>query len=245
MTVFTKLTTENNNPRYWAVIPAAGSGRRMGSSTPKQYLELAGKTVIEHTLQSLESHPAIHGIVVAVSQGDPHWERIRNQVCQKLLLETNGGKERYNSVLNALERLASYADPNDWVLVHDAARPCLRHEDIDRLLDKLSSHPVGGLLGIPVADTVKRVDTDTNITETIDRSGLWRALTPQMFRLNDLIRALRLAISQNRPVTDEASAIEWLGLIPQLVEGHADNIKITHPQDLSLAELYLAEQGEI
>ncbi len=216
----------------------------MGTSTPKQYLKLANKTVIEHTLQCLESHPAIHGIVIATSREDPHWNQLRRQNRQKILLEANGGKERCDSVLNALERLAVYAHPRDWVLVHDAARPCLRHEDIDRLIARLSGHPVGGLLGIPVADTVKRVDSETNITDTIDRSGLWRALTPQMFRLNDLTRALRLATSQNQPITDEASAIEWLGLTPLLIEGHADNIKITHPQDLSLAELYLKEQKE-
>ncbi len=216
----------------------------MGKSIPKQYLKLADKTVIEHTLQCLESHPAIHGIVIATSHGDPHWNRLRTQNRNKSLLEAYGGKERCDSVLNALERLAAYAHPQDWVLVHDAARPCLRHEDIDRLIDKLSDHPVGGLLGIPVADTVKRVDSETNVIDTIDRSGLWRALTPQMFRLNDLTRALRLAVSQNQPITDEASAIEWLGLTPLLVEGHADNIKITHPQDLSLAELYLKEQKE-
>ncbi len=214
----------------------------MGKSIPKQYLKLANKTVIEHTLQRLESHPAIHGIVVATTRGDSHWERLRTQKRHKLLLEAEGGKERCDSVLNALERLATYAHPKDWVLVHDAARPCLRHEDIDRLIDKLSDHPVGGLLGIPVADTVKRVDSETNIIDTIDRSGLWRALTPQMFRLDDLTRALRLAASQNQTITDEASAIEWLGLTPLLVEGHADNIKITHPQDLSLAALFLKEQ---
>ncbi len=234
--------------KYWAVIPAAGVGKRMGTQIPKQYLPLAGKTVIEQTLSVFLQHPDIDGIVVAVTQGDPYWQEIfarsfENNSCgnkEKSIIVAAGGDERCHSVLNSLQVLSSQAADNDWVLVHDAARPCLKISDIDRLIQKLGQSKEGGLLGLPMADTVKRCDGDQKILETVDRNELWRALTPQMFPLKLLKEALSDAIENKALVTDEASAIELLGLKPQMVEGHPGNIKITHPGDLQLAELFFS-----
>ena len=226
--------------KYWAVIPAAGVGKRMQADRPKQYLELHGHTVLEHTLSRFLDHPRISGVVVAVTDGDPYWQELA--ISHPKLMTASGGEERCHSVLNALQVLRAQADDNDWVLVHDAARPCLRREDIDHLIETLAQHPVGGLLGLPVADTVKRTGADDAVIETVPREHLWRALTPQMFRLGELYDALDTALKNNRLVTDDASAMELAGKAPKMVEGHGDNIKITRPQDLRLAELYLAEQ---
>jgi 2-C-methyl-D-erythritol 4-phosphate cytidylyltransferase len=227
--------------KYWAVIPAAGAGRRMGSDQPKQYLELLGKTVLEHTIERLANTPEIQGVVVTLSPDDGYWSEL-GITCDKPLFKVEGGAERCHSVLNALDFLNGVADHNDWVLVHDAARPCLRQDDIERLINELNSHPVGGLMGLPVSDTVKRTDAAGDVLQTVERNHLWRALTPQMFRLGELREALRGAIDNSQLVTDEASAIELTGKAPHMVEGHADNIKITRPQDLKLAELYLTQQ---
>ncbi len=154
-------------------------------------------------------------------------------------MRVNGGAERCHSVLNGLQALRQQAQPNDWVLVHDAARPCVRQADIEKLMTQLAEHPVGGLLAVPVRDTMKRADTGREIVETVNRDGLWHALTPQMFRLETLFNALQNVSNRGELVTDEAQAIEKTGQRPVLIEGHADNIKITHPQDLSLAEMYL------
>ena len=226
--------------KYWAVIPAAGVGKRMQADRPKQYLELHGRTVLEHTLSRFLEHPLISGVVVAVTDGDPYWQDLR--ISHPKLFTASGGKERCHSVLNALQVLQLQADGNDWVLVHDAARPCLRNEDLDHLIEALKDHPIGGLLGLPVADTMKRTAGDDTVLETVPREHLWRALTPQMFRLGDLYQALDTALRNNQLVTDDASAMELAGKAPKMVEGHGDNLKITRPQDLRLAELYLAEQ---
>ncbi len=230
-----------SQPGFWAVVPAAGVGRRMGGDLPKQYLPLAGRRVIEHTLAHL-CHPAIQGMVVAITPGDPYFADIT--LPERPLWRADGGAERCHSVLNALDFLASHAALGDWVLVHDAARPCLRAADLDRLITELTDHAVGGLLGLPVADTVKRTDGRGDVVATVEREGLWRALTPQMFRLGTLRQALHQAVTAGQLVTDESAAIERLGLAPRMVEGHADNIKITRPQDLALAELYLRQQQE-
>lgn len=213
----------------------------MGAAIPKQYLPLLGSTVIEHTVRCFLNHPRIKGVVVVTAPHDAHWKQIPLRDAPSLLI-AEGGVERYHSVLNGLAKLAGIAQPHDWVLVHDAARPCVRHDDIDHLIATLADHPVGGLLGVPVSDTVKRADSQGNVAETISRVGLWRALTPQMFRLDDLSRALRHVVDNNLIVTDEAAAMELAGFSPCMVSGHADNIKITHPQDLALAELYLKQQ---
>ena len=232
----------SGGPAYWAVVPAAGSGRRMGVETPTQYLRLAGRRVIDHTLQRLLDHPRIGGLVVALSADDGWWgqgdlagdPRIRCVV---------GGQERCHSVLNALNELQRIAAADDWVLVHDAARPCLRHGDVDRLIDQRSADPVGGLLASPLHDTVKSSNDSQRVSETLPRERLWRAFTPQMFRLAPLMHALQAALTAGMLVTDEAGAMERLGQAPRLIEGHDDNIKITRPQDLELAAFYLGQRA--
>ncbi|MTW19838.1 2-C-methyl-D-erythritol 4-phosphate cytidylyltransferase [Allochromatium palmeri] len=229
---------------FWAVLPAAGVGRRMGSTVPKQYLELAGRAVIEHTLEGFVSHARIQGVVVALGAEDGYWDTTAYAAHPKVL-RAPGGAERCHSVLNALSVLEDRANEDDWVLVHDAARPCLRRSDLDRLIDSLCEDSVGGLLGIPVRDTMKRAGDGERIDATVDRSSLWHAYTPQMFRLGLLRRALHEALEANDLVTDDASAIERLGLAPRLIEGHADNLKITRAEDLPLAQFYLQQQGRI
>lgn len=229
------------SPRYWAVIPAAGIGTRMRMETPKQYLSLHGRTILEHTLARFCEHESVAGISVALAPEDPYWDRLAIAGHDKILTAT-GGVERYHSVQNGLTALADRATGDDWVMVHDAARPCLRHEDIDCLIESLAQHPVGGILALPVRDTMKRAGADNEIRETVDREGLWHALTPQMFRLDLLRDCLAAALAANQPVTDEAQAVELAGYRPLLVPGHPDNIKITHPIDLPLAELFLSQQ---
>lgn len=227
-----------NHPNYWAIIPAAGIGQRMQADRPKQYLPLSGRTVIEHTLERVADHPALAGTVVALADDDAYWPGVRARLKVRVD-ETAGGAERCHSVLNALVALEPRARADDWVLVHDAARPCLRRSDIDRLIEQLAPHPVGGLLGAPVSDTVKRTDAEGRVVETVERRNLWRALTPQMFRYGELRRALVHALDRGWMVTDEASAIELSGQQPLMVEGEPDNIKITRPGDLALAEFFL------
>jgi 2-C-methyl-D-erythritol 4-phosphate cytidylyltransferase len=227
---------------YWAVIPAAGAGRRMGGAIPKQYLPLAGRLVIEHTLARFVEHPKIAGIVVAVDASDDHWPSLK-LASAKPLITVTGGRERCHSVLNALKHLQTLARADDWVLVHDAARPCLSPDDLDKLTTTLADDPVGGILAAPVRDTLKRADGENRIDQTVDRTALWHALTPQMFRLAVLHAALQASIEADVAVTDEAAAVERMGLRPRLVEGRSDNIKITHTQDLALAERILAAQA--
>lgn len=232
---------------YWAVIPAAGVGKRMGAHIPKQYLPLAGKTVLEQTLSVFIHHPHISGIVVAVSKGDPYWQDMEKNIKEQLvsqgksLMVADGGNERCHSVLNALQCLSKRASERDWALVHDAARPCLTADDIDKLIIHLADSETGGLLGLPMADTVKRCNSNHQVLETVDRSTLWRALTPQMFPLKLLTDSLKQAINEEALVTDEASAIELQGLRPIMVEGQPGNLKITHPGDLQLAEMFLSQ----
>lgn len=222
------------------MMPAAGAGRRMGSTIPKQYLALAGRPVIAHAMDTLLGYPRIAGLVVAVSAGDEWWPEVAaGIVTDKLLRVVPGGAERCHSVLNGLEDLWEYAHPDDWVLVHDAARPCLTTGDLDRLLTELMDDSVGGLLAIPVRDTLKQVNDTQRVMATMDRSRLWHALTPQIFRLGILRDALRVSLEKGLLVTDECAAMEAAGFAPRLVEGRADNLKITRPEDLALAEFYL------
>ncbi len=230
-----------NSEQVWAIVPAAGIGSRMLAERPKQYLHLDDKTVIEHTLQRLASHPKVMGIIVAIAEDDPYWPHLSLPLdCP--IYPVTGGTERADSVFNALQKLSTLSHKNPWVLVHDAARPCLRHKDVDKMLAALIDHDVGGILGVSVNDTVKQVNTEYEITATVCRQGLWRASTPQMFRLQGLKSALQNAKRQQLKVTDEASAIELAGLKPMMVEGHSDNIKITVPQDLALANLFIQLQ---
>ncbi len=225
----------------WVILPAAGVGRRMGSAIPKQYLDLAGRAVIDYALDLFVADARIAGIVVALDPVDGYWDATAYADHPKVT-RAAGGAERCHSVLNALALLAERADEQDWVLVHDAARPCLRAADLDRLIETLLDDPVGGLLGIPVRDTMKRDDDAGRIASTVDRSSLWHAYTPQMFRLGLLRQALHDALAANDLVTDDASAIERLGHAPRLIEGHADNLKITRAEDLPLARFYLEQQ---
>jgi len=225
--------------RLFAVVPAAGRGERFGSQRPKQYVTLLGRPVLSWSLRALLAEPAIRTVVVALSAGDRRFARIaeardpRVRTCQ-------GGARRELSVANALDALADEARDEDWVLVHDAARPCLHPSDVRTLVRALGEDTVGGLLALPVGDTLKAGGRDGRSDRTVQREGLWRALTPQMFRYGVLRRALRLSIERERVVTDEASAIEALGLRPRLVTGRTDNIKITLPGDRGLAAAILS-----
>jgi 2-C-methyl-D-erythritol 4-phosphate cytidylyltransferase len=230
-------------PAFWAVVPAAGSGERMQAGRPKQYLDLLGRPVIVHTLERLASFPALRGMVVGLAPDDRHWSTLES-IPAKLLSTYAGGRERAVTVLNGLHALAAHAGPDDWVLVHDAVRPCLRPGDVAKLVATVGDHPDGGLLGMPVTDTVKRADADGRVIETVARARLWRALTPQMFRMAALQRALERAVRDNIAITDEAAAIEHNGGHPRLVAGQADNIKITYAGDLALAEFYMHRQEQ-
>jgi len=227
-----------STPSYWAVVPAAGAGRRMGAEIPKQYLQIGGRCIIEHTLDCLASHPHISGVVVAVAREDGYWPDVAAGLSHTPMV-AEGGAERCQSVLNALTVLSAQANEDDWVLVHDAVRPCLSHADIDRLITTLTGDPEGGLLGMPVRDTMKRTNGSQQVAETVSRDGLWHAATPQMFPLGRLRQALADAIAGGLMVTDEAQAVELAGGTPRMVEGSGENIKITRPQDLELAAFYI------
>ena len=229
-------------PKHWLLLAAAGSGHRMVAERPKQYLSIHGKTVIEHSLDKLLSLSAIAGGVVVLAAEDRYWPSLAYR-CDKPLWLTTGGAERCQSVYNGLLILAEHAAPGDWVVVHDAARPCVRRSDIENLLNALQDDPVGGLLAVPVKDTLKRADHEQRISATEDRDRLWQAQTPQVFRLQILQDALGIALRQGKIVTDEATAIENVGLTPRLVQGHYDNVKITTPEDLVLAEFYMRQQA--
>ena len=228
---------------FWAIVPAAGIGRRMGGDIPKQYLPLNGKTVIEHTVRKLSTIKELAGIIVAIAEDDPYWPKLHVDVATPITV-VKGGEERCHSVLNAMAHLQSHCQSDDWILVHDAARPCVLPSDLRQLVSTLLDNDVGGLLGIPVRDTMKRANKDGQVQETVEREGLWHALTPQMFRFQMLYHALSSALEKKQLVTDEASAIELAGFSPKMVEGHSDNIKITRPEDLTLAGFYLQHQAE-
>jgi 2-C-methyl-D-erythritol 4-phosphate cytidylyltransferase len=229
----------SDDAHCWAVVPAAGIGQRMGAGIPKQYLSLAGRRVIDHTLDRLLEHPRIEAVCVALSAGDGLWRDCEHADDPRVSI-VEGGEQRCHSVLNALSMLKRRAADDDWILVHDAARPCLSRSDLDRLIHSLTAHPVGGLLGVPVRDTLKAVDSEGRVERTVSREGLWHALTPQMFRLGLLHQALEKAIDNGAFVTDDASAIELAGYHPLMIEGDAGNIKITRPEDLRLAADYLS-----
>ncbi len=226
---------------YWAVVPAAGVGKRMAADRPKQYLRLGQKTVIEHTLDRLIESMVFKRVIVALSLDDPYWPTL-SYASSAGVIRVPGGKERADSVLSALDFLLTIAGENDWVLVHDAARPCLQVKDIHGLIDSVKHDSMGGILALPLHDTLKNV-SDEHISDTVDRTTIWRALTPQMFRLKSLRDALKTALVQGLVVTDEASAIELQGGRPRIVEACPDNIKITRPEDLPLAGFYLEQQN--
>ncbi len=226
----------------WAVIPAAGIGARMGAETPKQYLRIEGRTLIEHACGALLANSRIVGLVIAHHAND--------QVLAGLPLVDDdrvhlvvGGAERAGSVMAGLDYLASRVALDDWVLVHDAARPCLETTVVDQLLEQLSQHEVGGIVARPVTDTVKRGSCAREIEQTLPREQLWLAQTPQMFRYGMLLQALRRALQDGVAVTDESMALERLGYKPMLLMGATSNIKVTYPQDLALAAWYIANRS--
>ena len=235
--------------RYWLVMPAAGVGRRFGTTKPKQYAPLQGRTVIEWALAPFLLDPGCAGIAVALAAEDPFRDEIASRLAQvpgrkAELIFAEGGAERSHTVRKGLAALQARAASDDWVLVHDAARPCLSASDLQHLLNSLGSHRVGGILATPGADTLKKAAATPasggpEIEQTVDRAGLWRALTPQMFRYQMLCEALDRALASGRLPTDEAQALEWMGERPALVQGSAANIKITSADDLVLAAALL------
>jgi len=235
----------------WAILPAAGIGRRMGLETPKQYLPLNGVPVIALALRRLAQVSSIAKIIVVLHPEDAHWSTLElaNEFGPELNGDVNriscvtGGERRDQSVWNALLSLKSKAGIDDWVLVHDAVRPCVRSDDIDHLITSLRDHDVGGLLGTPADNSLKQVDREARVLNSIDRASVWNALTPQMFRYGILSAALEKVMNQELQVTDEAAAIELMGYQPQMVLGSKDNIKITHQSDLALAAKILELQA--
>ncbi len=221
-----------HTPRYFALLPAAGVGARMGADTPKQYLPIHGRPMLWHALQVFERHPRIERIHVVLAPEDDWWPVHDWSGLRKLTVLRCGGATRARSVMNGLRAMQGEALPDDWVLVHDAARPCLTSDLLDRLLAALADDPVGGILAVPVADTLKRAGGDGRIAGTVPRTGIWAAQTPQMFRQGLLLQALEGA---GPDVTDEASAVEALGLAPRLVESDRSNLKVTFPDDLAVA----------
>lgn len=228
--------------RWWAVIPAAGLGTRMGANVPKQYLSVGGETLLSHSVKRLLKCGRLEQIVVAVARDDDRWLElaVMSDVRVRVVI---GGAERADSVLAGLLALTQASD-DDWVVVHDAARPCVSNRAMRAMMDALAHEPVGGIMAVPVSDTLKLAGAFRHVTKTIDRSGLWAAQTPQMFRLGLLRNALQQAQAAGRAVTDEASAIEQAGYTPRLFTGSSRNIKITHPEDLELAALILEAQGD-
>jgi 2-C-methyl-D-erythritol 4-phosphate cytidylyltransferase len=231
---------------FHVIIPAAGVGNRMAQQSntvlPKQYLPLAGKPMISHTIQVFFNHPRITSIHVALSQDDVFWRGLTLDPATKLKLHYSGGESRSETVLNTLNALAVAED--DWILVHDAARPGLTHQLLDNLLNTLENDEVGGLLALPLADTLKQADAENRTQKTIPRDHLWQAQTPQMFKYGVLKHALQANIhAPSRPAfTDEAEAIEAQGLQPKLVQGELRNLKVTYPQDLEILEALLQEK---
>jgi 2-C-methyl-D-erythritol 4-phosphate cytidylyltransferase len=223
--------------RIWFVIAAAGQATRYGGPVPKPYLRIAGRTLLEHGLRTLGSVKGIAGGVVVLASGDRRFERLPLAV-RRRVAAVAGGPTRAASVLHGLQALVT-AKPGDWVLVHDAARPCLRRQDVEGLIAACRRDPVGGLLGVPVADTVKQADDRGRSARTLPRERLWRAQTPQMFRHGRLLAALTQALAAGFEPGDEAAAIENLGDAPLLVEGSPLNVKVTRPTDLAFAEAVL------
>lgn len=230
----------------WCLLPAAGIGQRMGSSLPKQYLPLAGQTLLEVTLSRLHLAFPEAVLVLPLHPADLWWPATELRFLKRYptakLITTLGGDERADSVLAGLNALAAFAKSDDWVLVHDVARPCVTQQDLHNLFTALQNHSVGGLLAAPVADTMKRGSDTNKVSATVDRNQLWHALTPQMFRYHKLHAALTQGLAEGLSLTDESSALEAAGFKPLLIAGRRDNIKITHPEDLPFAELLLAHQ---
>lgn len=225
--------------RFHIIIPAAGAGNRMASAIPKQYLPLNGKPIVSHSIQTFFACPRIASINLALSAEDFFWRSLTLDSHSRLVLHYTGGDTRAQTVLNTLEAMRPHVAKDDWILVHDAARPGLTAELLNRLLDTLEHDEVGGLLALPLADTLKLSSTEQRVEKTIPRENLWQAQTPQMFRFHLLQKALS---SFEGSPTDEAQAIEALGLQPKLVVGSLRNMKVTYPQDLQLMEILMQKE---
>lgn len=226
----------------WVVVPAAGKGSRFGGDVPKQYVQVFGRSLLHHTLALLCKHPGITGVQVVLARNDKRWPGWR-EMNGKPIKTCIGGVERADSVLAGLRELPDSVRERDWVLVHDAARPCLPVNDLGRLLEHGGSHSVGALLAEPVRDTIKRSNPRGESEQTVPRDTLWRAQTPQMFRRATLQRALETALASGLAITDEAMAVERLGLLPLLVEGSSCNLKVTTEDDLAVAQFWLGRMS--
>lgn len=233
----------NPDSPIWALIPASGIGQRMHSETPKQYLVFQGKTILEHCLDRLLSHPRIEAAVIVLNEHDEYWEKL-SYSSPKPIYTTLGGEQRHDSVYRGLLALQHRAVTDALILVHDAVRPLVTHLDLDKVIAAALGHEVGAILAAPVSDTLKLQSEIMEIISTVSRERLWRALTPQAFHQQPLLRALKSAIDKNLEISDDASALELLGYRPALVAGDADNIKITMPADLRLAELIWLNQRD-
>mgnify|MGYP003631843421 FL=1 len=243
----------SENKQFIVVVPAAGVGKRMLASCPKQYLTIDNQTILSHTINRLLSHKNIAKVILALSDDDAYFAQT-TLANNPNIIRVSGGNERVDSVLSGLQVVNNI----EWVLVHDAARPCITHNDIDKLIEHCLAHNSGGVLAAPVVDTMKlAIKNNTNeanianeaneamqVSETIDRSNLWHAFTPQMFKVKELKQAIEQAQAKGLKITDESSAIESIGLPCLLVSGRRDNIKITRPEDLVLASFYLKQQLE-
>ena len=231
----------NKSQQFTVIVPAAGVGKRMLASCPKQYLTINNETILSHTVNRLLSHKNINKVILVLSDDDDYFAQTE-LAANSNVIRVSGGKERVDSVLNGLQA----TNESRWVLVHDAARPCITHQDIDKLIEQCLSHNSGGILAAPVVDTMKRATADNadgeRVSETVERSSMWHAFTPQMFKTRELKRAIKQAQREGLAITDESSAIEYVGLPSLLVLGRRDNIKITRPDDLALASFYLKQQ---
>ena len=226
---------------FMVIVPAAGVGKRMLASCPKQYLEINNQSILTHTTNRLLSHPKINNVIIVLSDEDEYFSQTE-LADNTNVIRVSGGKERVNSVLNGLKAIDVEKYP--WILVHDAARPCVTHDDIDKIIEQCITNNCGGLLAAQVVDTIKQNSQDysNTVANTIERSNLWHAFTPQMYKTVELRQAIEQAMEQDLEITDESSAIELAGLPSLLVSGRRDNIKITRPEDIALATFYLDQQ---
>lgn len=228
-------------PKVFALVPAAGHGTRIGDPVPKQYLPVAGQPMMYHSIRALAAVSRIERIFVILSPMDRHWANHDwSRVAARLETIPGGGAHRPETVLNALRALDGRVAKDDWILVHDAARPCIETELVEQFLDEMGDDPIGGLLAMPVADTLKRAEDGQRVVETVSRTHLWRAQTPQMFRYD----LLRRGLERKPDATDESQAVEALGHAPRLVEGENSNVKVTFAEDLEIAEMILLRRAQ-
>jgi len=229
-------------PKVFAFVLAAGQGTRIGDPVPKQYIPLAGKPMMFHSIEAIAAVSRIDRLLVVLSPLDRHWgAHDWSALPDKVEAAFVGGSHRGESVLNALKHIEDHAARDDWILVHDAARPCIATELVEQFLDEIGDDPVGGLLAMPLADTLKRAEDTLRVEETVPRAGLWRAQTPQLFRYG----LLRKGLERKPTATDEAEAVESVGQAPRLAQGENSNIKVTFAEDLAIAEMILALKGRV